>query len=237
MSMLFAGGRNEFDLALALIAFFVLPIASIQSGRAFARDPSVPLIRRYVLTLVRGITVSLLIFIAWRYGGREAALLGLDWPIGRYGQYGLLFVAAAAAFLAVQVARLPKLIGDRLPEAQKQIDSIKILPRTRKEYLVFLAVAVNAGIWEELLYRGFLMWYLTPWCGLAGSVVLSSLVFGIGHLYQGRQGLVRAGIIGLAFAAGYAATNSLWWLIAAHALLDLHGGTVAFRVAQLRRAA
>ncbi len=237
MSMLFTGGRNEFDLALALIAIFVLPIASIRSGRAFARDPSVPLTRRYILTLVRGITVSLLIFIAWRYSSRGAFLLGLDWPIGRYGQIGLMFVAAAAAFLTVQIARLPKLIGDNLPEAQKQIDSIGILPRTHNEYLIFFAVAVNAGIWEELLYRGFLMWYLTPWFGLAGSIVLSSLVFGIGHLYQGRQGLVRAGLIGLAFAAGYAGSMSLWWLMAAHALLDLYGGTVAFRVAQLQRAA
>jgi membrane protease YdiL (CAAX protease family) len=32
------------------------------------------------------------------------------------------------------------------------------------------------------------------------------------------------------FAIGFVATGSLWWLIAAHALIDLYGGLVAWSV-------
>jgi membrane protease YdiL (CAAX protease family) len=36
--------------------------------------------------------------------------------------------------------------------------------------------------------------------------------------------------VGLAFACLYALTQSLWWLMLAHGLIDMGGGLLAFRV-------
>jgi membrane protease YdiL (CAAX protease family) len=38
--------------------------------------------------------------------------------------------------------------------------------------------------------------------------------------------------VGLALAIMYLATKSLWWLMVAHALVDINGGVVAFRLAR-----
>jgi membrane protease YdiL (CAAX protease family) len=63
-----------------------------------------------------------------------------------------------------------------------------------------------------------------------GAVVLSTIVFAIGHLYQGWRGMLRAGGIGLAFAIWYVESGSLWWLMALHTLIDLFGGMLAWRL-------
>jgi membrane protease YdiL (CAAX protease family) len=38
--------------------------------------------------------------------------------------------------------------------------------------------------------------------------------------------------VGLSLAIMYLATKSLWWLMLAHALVDINGGLVAFRLAR-----
>ena len=109
---------------------------------------------------------------------------------------------------------------------------LKITPRTRSELAVFLGVAVTAGVWEELLYRGFLMWFLLP-AGVAAAVIGSSLIFGLGHAYQGGRGILVTAAVGLVFAIAYALTTSLWWLMLAHALVDIYGGIAAYRLHRL----
>ena len=94
-----------------------------------------------------------------------------------------------------------------------------------------------AGIWEELLFRGFLIWFLAPYAGVVGAVAISTLAFGLGHAYQGWRGIPRTGVIGLILAAAYVAGGSLWWVMAAHALLDLYGGLLAWRISRMPEAA
>jgi membrane protease YdiL (CAAX protease family) len=62
---------------------------------------------------------------------------------------------------------------------------------------------------------------------LWGAVIVSSIFFGLGHSYQGVNGAVRTGLIGLAFAILYVGTGSIWIPIVVHALLDiLQGGMI-----------
>ena len=117
------------------------------------------------------------------------------------------------------------------------MEELKITPRTRNELLLFVLVAITAGVWEELLYRGFFIWFLVPVTGVIGAVAISSLIFGIGHIYQGRYGVVNTGLVGLAFAILYLLSQSLWWLMAAHAVVDIYGGALAYRVMHMRDAA
>ena len=91
-------------------------------------------------------------------------------------------------------------------------------------------MAVTASPFEELLCRGFLMWFFAPFAGLWCAAALSSLLFGIGHAYQGWRGILRTTLIGLAFATAYALTHSLWWLMVAHIAFNLLGGLFAWRL-------
>jgi len=230
-------GQNVFDVVLLVLTITILPAVSAFAGARFARHPG-SLVSRYWQTMARGWLMVALLAIDWRWSGRLISMLGLDIPVGTYGLYGLIAVTAATLFLAVMLLNLKVFIKPaRYPKLREQMREMKILPRTLRELLVFLAVAVTAGIWEELLFRGFLIWFLAPYVGVIGAVLISTLAFGLGHAYQGWRGIPRTGAVGLVLAIAYIASGSLWWVMAAHALLDIYGGLLAWWVSQMPEAA
>jgi membrane protease YdiL (CAAX protease family) len=95
------------------------------------------------------------------------------------------------------------------------------VPRNAGERRSFIALAITAGVCEELLYRGFLLWYLAPFAGLAGAVAVGTLVFGLAHAYQGPRNAGRAAIAGLAHWGIYLATGSIVPGMVLHAAIDL----------------
>ena len=101
-----------------------------------------------------------------------------------------------------------------------------LLPRTGAEKLVFAGLSVSAGVGEELAYRGFLILALAPVAGTVGAALLSTVVFGIIHAYQGTIGIARTGALGGVLAWGFLASGSLWPPILAHTLIDLLAGLV-----------
>jgi CAAX protease family protein len=99
-----------------------------------------------------------------------------------------------------------------------------ILPVTAQERWTFAAISAGAGFSEELLFRGFLFDYLgrnfaplDTWT----LILISSLVFGFAHLYQGWRGTILTGVLGSAFAALYTLTGSLLAPVTIHAAVDL----------------
>lgn len=99
-----------------------------------------------------------------------------------------------------------------------------LLPRSTQERWTFAALAITAGICEEVLYRGFglaaLRW-ASPDLGDGTLIVLTGAAFGFAHLYQGPMGVVVTGLLGGYFAWIVIATGSLLPVIFLHALLDL----------------
>jgi membrane protease YdiL (CAAX protease family) len=230
----FLATNSWYDLALLGFAALVMPAMSLMAGRQLARDEQASLLPRYGFTMARGWIAAGAVLLVWYGLRRPFAALGLDIPVSFRGQIGFACDAALAIFFVFQWTRLQGLSRDKLEKAQTTIKRLKIVPRTAGELAVFMAVAITAGVWEELLYRGFLIWLLAPAVGLADAVVLSAVFFGIGHAYQGWRGVLTTGLVGLVFAILYVLSNSLWWLILAHALIDIYGGLAAF---QLRRLA
>ena len=103
-----------------------------------------------------------------------------------------------------------------------------VLPQTQTELYWFGAVSLTAGFCEEFLYRGYFIWALAPWLGWWGAAALSLALFAIGHAYQGWNGVLRTGIVGLLFTLVVVISNSLWPAIVLHAVVDLGGGMMAW---------
>ncbi len=59
------------------------------------------------------------------------------------------------------------------------------------------------------------------------AALLSSLVFGLGHAYQGPKGVLKTGLFGLAIAGLCLLTGSIWLLIVLHREQD-NGPRVGF---------
>jgi uncharacterized protein len=98
------------------------------------------------------------------------------------------------------------------------------LPASTVERRWFAALSITAGFCEELLFRGFLLQYLhtSPLhLPFVWAALISALIFGAHHLYQGRQGFLSTAIFGLVFTAVLLVTGSLWAGMVCHAAIDL----------------
>ena len=103
----------------------------------------------------------------------------------------------------------------------------KFIPNNVTEFIPFILIAFTAGICEELLYRGWLQNLLaygtgSVWIGL----ILGAVIFGFGHAYQGKMGMVQTGIIGLIFGVVFIFTKSLMASQILHIIVDAVNGLV-----------
>jgi len=114
------------------------------------------------------------------------------------------------------------------PKAEKIREKVKdkvgvLLPGSRQERFWFGVVSVGAGVSEELMFRGFLLYYLStylPQLNTPERVLLVSLSFGLGHIYQGWIGVAGAGTLGVILAGLYLTTGSLFLPVVIHAAVD-----------------
>lgn len=93
---------------------------------------------------------------------------------------------------------------------------------------ILLALAIiYGGVIEEVIFRGFVIGWGSKLLGkkwLIPLILLSSVVFGSAHRYQGPAGAVSAGLNGLVFAVLYAASGRrLLVPMLAHAVADVIG--------------
>lgn len=217
-------GYTSIDFVLAALAVVVLPVLSARSGRSLARAATSRrgLAPRYLWIIFRSVVVGALIIGAWLKLGRPFSELGLGIPIGRWGIVGFAIDGLIAADYIYAIF-LRKRSPEQLEAVRQRLSRMRaerILPRRKSEVALFHVVAVVGSITEELLYRGFLIAFITPLTGVVGAVFLSSIVFGLGHVYLGAIGVARTSVIGLAFAIGLVATQSLWWVMLAHVLVN-----------------
>ncbi len=98
-----------------------------------------------------------------------------------------------------------------------------------------LPIALFVGLWEEIVFRGFLLGRFraafsskpdavkrfTP-PDLA-AVALQAICFGLGHGYQGVMGFVQTGMVGLAFGLIAVWRKSIWPVVFAHLSIDAFG--------------
>jgi membrane protease YdiL (CAAX protease family) len=172
--------------------------------------------------------VALVAWRAWAHGF-TASQLGLT--IHDRSRILVASIVGAATIAALQWLNLRR-VG-RIPvEARGSLQAIaeRILPQSTVELLPYLALAVTAGLCEEFLYRGFAMAVLIH-VGLQGwaVVLISSVLFGLAHSYQGRGGVVMTLLIGTILGTGRIAYDSLVPAIFWHSAVDVVAGTAGPR--------
>ncbi len=169
--------------------------------------------------------------VGWRawvhgYGARQ---LGLVF----HGRTKLLIsgLVGAAVMGSLQWLNLRR-VGRIPPESRGAIGAAaeRILPQSAVELLPYLALATTAGLCEEFLYRGFAMAALSS-AGLGASIVVlvSSLLFGLAHSYQGTGGMLMTFIVGLLLGVSRLAYNSIVPAVFWHAAVDLVAGVAGRR--------
>lgn len=174
------------------------------------------------------LTLALLAFWAWRGRPWSWLRLGPSTPL-RLG-IGLAVGVLLTGFLIWQRFAVLK-SQEAILKVRPQLESAEpLLPHTCTENRRFKVVSVTAGVCEETLFRGFLLWYFAVWTGTAGGILLSSLVFGFGHFYLGRAHVLKTTFAGLFFAGLVVASGSLWPAVLVHAAMDWNSGEIGYRI-------
>jgi membrane protease YdiL (CAAX protease family) len=108
-----------------------------------------------------------------------------------------------------------------------------ILPVNWREFLHFgSVVSLSAGICEEIVFRGFIIFYLMALFEggqyvVEGAIVCSALLFGVVHAYQGGLAFLKIVALAALFAWLYVLTQSLYLLIGLHFAIDFVGGLMS----------
>lgn len=148
-------------------------------------------------------------------------------------QIGQLLAPTALVLLALYLAMSLRSVA-RDPAIRRQTaDALQplawMLPANRREAIWFIGpVSLTAGICEELLYRGFLMQWLDGVMPIWAAMILSSVVFGLQHAYQGLAGITRTTALGLLLAGVFVASGSLLWPIILHVIIDAYAGALSW---------
>jgi len=215
-----------------LLIFFVLGVIVPWRGRkrlqqllAKPRVDSSERLSLYFSTIAfQWIAASVAAWRAWAHGYTPAQL-GLAMP-GRFRLWAIT-VCGATLIVTLQWLNLRRMGRSSSPlRGPLQALAQRILPQSTKELIPFLALALTAGLCEEFLYRGFAMAVIGR-TGLPTGVVilLSSILFGLAHLYQGRAGFVSTTVLGILFGISRVALGSLLPVILWHVGVDVVAGT------------
>lgn len=169
--------------------------------------------------------------VAWRAWahGFSAAELGL--VMGDPVRTMILAITGAMLIGTFQWMNLRR-IGRLSVEVRGRLQAVaeRLLPQNLIERLPFFALAATAGLCEEFLYRGFVMAALRRSDMATWEVVaVSSILFGLAHLYQGRGGLVGTFLIGIVFGSARITYDSLIPVVVWHGTLDAVAGVAGPR--------
>jgi len=169
--------------------------------------------------------------VAWRAFARGLSLHALG--IGPVTSISLLTVTfiGAALIAAAHWANVRRMARSDHPNLQRlRLLGLRLFPRSKSEMALFVVLSLTAGICEEFLFRGFVMAALFR-AGLDTWLVavLSSAMFGLAHLYQGKGGSLGTGILGALFALVRIIYNNLVPAMVWHSALDVVAGIAGAR--------
>ena len=164
-----------------------------------------------------GIIVQLAIswLLIWLFEKKDLRVLGL-WPTGkRLADFGLFFIVTA---ICVASGILIRIYFAKETWGWNPVFNFSLL-------LNGLWYNIKSVLFEELIFRGVLLYIMIKRLGAFKAILISSIAFGIYHWFSfGILGNIPqmififfiTGIMGLIFAYGYAKTFSLYIPIAIH---------------------
>jgi membrane protease YdiL (CAAX protease family) len=216
----------SYFLSLLLAAYTVLvePFARTSFYRSLKKqlaiNPAARLqfYRRQILLEWGWVVVIALIFVPKT---DQLSLTGIALP-DKTGWIITAILLVGAALFIFLARRNPNTLANI---RKNLVSSPILLPTTAVERSWYVAAAFTAGICEELLYRGFFIYFLRTNLPMLNTVILLSLVsgivYGLSRAYQGSRGILQTGITGFLFAIVLFLSSSLVPAMVFHTLVDI----------------
>ncbi|WP_422107564.1 CPBP family intramembrane glutamic endopeptidase [Winogradskyella sp.] len=221
-------------LLAALIVGVIFPTYAIWNGKKTKQliianpEMKIAIFKQTGIILIVLTILSITPFLVYH---ESLEVLGLTFMSKPYWVLALFFIALLGLFVLRKI-RLSKNSATKFYEANSAIHFL--LPATKNELNVTIIVSFIAGFCEEIVYRGFLFWYLSQHLHIAIAMILANLPFALGHLTTtGTKNTFAAFILAFVFSTAYVLTQSLWLPILLHILVDLYSMVFAYRAHQI----
>lgn len=178
-----------------------------------------------VATILRDLALlALVLFFLWRNGEWVQQIGWTSRHVWTELGLGLILFPPLVVLIGLLDAGL-RALGFSGPPAGA-LDSM--LPRAPWQFVLAVGLVIIVAITEEFLFRGYLIRRLGSATRSAGwAVVLSAVIFALGHGYQGGAGVITIGVVGLIFALIYLWRGSLFAPVVMHLLQDFTALIVA----------
>jgi membrane protease YdiL (CAAX protease family) len=158
----------------------------------------------HLRTVSLGLAPLLVLAVNWIQQHRIVADLGLSAPTLPPALIGL-----GIAVLIVSGLGVSALLSKARPHSENPNHEMmaRLLPQTAEEWPSFIAFCLTVGVAWEILYRGYLLWILSPIFGVAGAVVVASLAYGLAHGLSNPRRVIGSLLAAAIFTTGYAITR------------------------------
>ncbi len=212
--------KTALNISLCVIVLYWLYVILIKSQSVPATPVS---LEDFMLTIIKAKLIYLVvIYLLLRMEGDTINELGFAKEgISRQVLMGLLFGAGIWIIAHVIVDPLLRVIN---PNSLRSGTDMSIFMKDFKSVLLWIPFVIFAGGFIEELHRIFVLTRFQKWLGTYGlylALGISSITFGIGHLYQGLNTAIGTGLGGLLFGLVYLRKRSAVEAMTSHAFFDI----------------
>ena len=211
------------------IVLFVLIGASLGGARGLHPLAGHSKIPQYLWTMTWEWLLTGFVYLGIRKRMTLRELIGGRWANAEEFLLDLLiacgFWLAAVVVLGLGAKMMHLDEAGRFDSMRRQLGFL--VPGTTIELLLWLCLSTTAGICEEIIFRGYLQRQFAAIArSMLAGVLLSAVVFGAAHGYEGGPRMILIGVYGLMFGL------LAWWRkslrpgMIAHAWHDAISGAV-----------
>ena len=159
---------------------------------------------------------------AWVSNGRGFSDLGLGVP-GKRGLVSLAIIALVPIVLAGAAKTKPS------ETAEIDLEDHVLLSSSKEEFLQKIPFLIFISAAWEIIYRGALMFYFTPYLGVIMSMVAAASFYTFVHRAKSSKEYIETFLMAIFFLGLFVVSDSLWGPIALHCMVPMIGGYAVLR--------
>ncbi|MEP5614311.1 MAG: type II CAAX endopeptidase family protein [Cyclobacteriaceae bacterium] len=220
------------SIIAAIVVGILFPLYAVLTSKKTIKkleDNPDALTEVYKGTILALVAITLVVAVAMKTDQIPLEVVGLAFIRNPIWILALFTISAIALFFISKI-RIP---DNKMESARQSLQGVRhILPKNQREYRWMVATAFVAGVFEEVVFRGFLVWIVGLHLPIAVAIVGVNIMFSVAHATTKLNNAIKAFGLGLFFSATYYFTGSLWLAMLTHIIVDLYAATFSYKFSQ-----